>query len=114
MLSEEAMQAFGATFAARIDGSEECPCVAFPEVSGNEHTRFVVDSAMESVVEVFATTGDLDLTGKAAHHALIVAMAFGMSYARLDMLPDDDSDDFSWGLSDEQLSALAGEDFLGE
>lgn len=112
MLSNESMDSFAASFAARVNG-EGCACILFPEVTENDQTSLVILAAMESVEEAFMVSGDLEVTRKAAHHALIVMMAFGLAYGRLDSLPTDGAD-YSWGLSDKQLESLAGEDFLPE
>lgn len=123
MLSEEAMASFAQSFGARMSsgGTHDegaCACHIFAEVTGNEHMTFLVDSCAGSVADAFAySDGDLGITAQALNHALIVAMAYGMSYGRLDMLgdaPDARADGYSWDLSDDQLQKLSESDYWSE
>lgn len=92
---------------------ESCPCLTFPEVSHNDHAMAMVAELIESVVAGYNSGPDIDGMINILKHAFVVGIAFGMSYGALDVISDD-SGDYSWGLSEEDIAALSREDFLGD
>ena len=115
MLDNNAMDAFGHAFSTRIESEplESCPCLTFPEVGENAHAMALIAELVESVVAGYNSVPDADGMLNILKHAFVVGMAFGMGYGALDAISDD-TGDYSWGLSDEDLAILARGDFLGD
>lgn len=114
-MDEQTIREFVAAFEARIAfglETEQCACQVFPEVSNAPVHRELVETMMAEVINAFSNDGP-EAAVSMLGHALTVAIAFGLGFGATDVLADN-SDDYSWGLSDEQIEALSREDFLGD
>ena len=115
MLDEKSAAEFVQAFQTRIETGialEQCACQVFPEVSNHEIHRELVETLMAEVVQAFEVGGP-DAAVSMLGHALTVAIAFGLAYGATDAITDD-SGDYSWGLTEEDIAALSREDFLGD
>lgn len=115
MLDHESTMEFVQAFQTRVETGvalEECACQVFPEVSNSDVHRELVERLMAEVVQAFEYGGP-DVAVSMLGHSLTVAIAFGLGYGATDAITDD-SGDYSWGLTEEDIAALSREDFLGD
>ena len=114
-MDETTTREFVAAFEARVQfgiESEQCACQVFPEVSNAPVHRELVEGLMAEVIRAFEAGGP-EVAVSMLGHALTVAIAFGLGFGATDVLADN-SGDYSWGLSDEDIERLSREDFLGD
>ena len=115
MLDDKSTAELMTAFQTRVEtgiAQEQCACHVFPEVSGNELHSGLVETLMAEVIGAFESGGP-DAAVSMLGHALTVAIAFGLVYGATDAITDD-SGDYSWGLTQEDIDALSREDFLGD